>query len=116
MIAALLDALGDEAVALGCSPSEVSDRHLREALERIAAEVGAEDVFVFRKVARDTFSHLAGAGRGEGWAGNIEVAGHDSRFAPAAGVGPHGLPGRAPADSDRGALLRPQRGDRALPP
>ena len=81
VVAALLGVLGDGAVVLD-PPGEIEERHRREALERIAAELGAEDVFVFRKVARDTFSHLAGAGRGEGWAGNIEVSGENSRFAP----------------------------------
>ncbi len=33
--------------------------------------------------AADTYSHLAGAGRGDGWAGNIELHSGDSPFLPA---------------------------------
>ena len=36
--------------------------------------VGAVDVFVLRRVSSGRFVHLGGAGRGEGWAGIVEVA------------------------------------------
>jgi diguanylate cyclase (GGDEF)-like protein len=87
VVAALIDVLGDEQTVIGCSPSEVEERRTREGLEAIADQIGAEDVFVFRKVARDTYSHLAGVGRGEGWAGNIELRSGDPRFLPAVSDG-----------------------------
>jgi hypothetical protein len=39
----------------------------------LAASVGATDVFVLRRVGGQRFVHLGGAGRGEGWAGIVEV-------------------------------------------
>lgn len=94
VVAALLEVLGDSAVVIGCSPTEVEERQRREGLERIGQSIGAEDLFVFRKVASNTFSHLAGAGRGDGWAGNIEISGGDSSFAPALASGrPHCIAG-----------------------
>jgi hypothetical protein len=39
----------------------------------LAASVGATDVFVLRRVTGQRFVHLGGAGRGEGWAGIVEV-------------------------------------------
>ena len=39
----------------------------------LAASVGASDAFVLRRVAGQRFVHLGGAGRGEGWAGIVEV-------------------------------------------
>ncbi len=52
VVEALLAALGDDALIVGCAPGDVAERDQRLALEAIAAELGAEDVFVFRKVAR----------------------------------------------------------------
>jgi len=43
------------------------------ALSLVAQELGAVDVFVFRRLAGGRFAHLGGAGRGEGWAGIVEV-------------------------------------------
>ena len=116
VIAALLEVLGDAATVLGCSPSEVEERHRREALERLGAEFGAEDVFVFRKVAPDTYSHLAGAGRGDGWAGNIELRLGRARAARVVASRPDRAVQRPEADPDSRALLRSQRGGRPLPP
>jgi signal transduction histidine kinase len=45
----------------------------RERIAAAAEAVGAHDVFVFRRVADDRFVHVGGLGRGEGWAGNIEL-------------------------------------------
>jgi hypothetical protein len=39
-----------------------------------AASVGAADVFVLRRVSGQRFVQLGGCGRGEGWAGIVEVA------------------------------------------
>jgi diguanylate cyclase (GGDEF)-like protein len=47
------------------------------ALALVAEEVGAADVFVFRRLAGGRFAHLGGAGRGEGWAGIVEVDPND---------------------------------------
>lgn len=38
-----------------------------------AGRVGAIDVFVFRRVSGGRFVHVGGAGRGEGWAGIVEI-------------------------------------------
>lgn len=35
--------------------------------------IGATDVFVFRRVSGGRFVHVGGAGRGEGWAGIVEI-------------------------------------------
>ena len=39
----------------------------------VAASIGATDVFVLRRVTGQRFVHFGGAGRGEGWAGLVEV-------------------------------------------
>jgi hypothetical protein len=44
------------------------------AARAAAASVGAGDVFVLRRVSTSRFVHLGGVGRGEGWAGIVEVA------------------------------------------
>ena len=76
---ALLEILGDPAPPAACSPSESRDRALSQELSELAREIGARDLFVFRKVAERVYSHLGGVGRGAGWAGNIEF---DSREEP----------------------------------
>ncbi|HZO62215.1 MAG TPA: GGDEF domain-containing protein [Gaiellaceae bacterium] len=43
------------------------------SIAQAAAAVGASDVFVFRRVTADRFVHLGGLGRGESWAGNIDL-------------------------------------------
>lgn len=43
------------------------------AVNGLAASIGATDVFVLRRVTGQRFVHLGGAGRGEGWAGIVEV-------------------------------------------
>ena len=57
-----------------------SDRLAPDAgqLALLAASVGATDLFIFRRVVGDRYVHVGGVGRGEGWAGNIELAGLDS--------------------------------------
>ncbi len=60
---------------------------MERELVRAAAQVGARDVFVFRRVQATRFVHVGGLGRGEGWAGLVElrlekdVPGHASRAA-----------------------------------
>jgi diguanylate cyclase (GGDEF)-like protein len=43
------------------------------ALAAATASVGASDLFVFRRVSSDRFVHVGGVGRGEGWAGNVDL-------------------------------------------
>jgi len=49
---------------------ESSDRGVVAAA---AASVGAADMFVFRRITADRFVHVGGVGRGEGWAGNVDL-------------------------------------------
>ena len=42
-------------------------------LSLLAQEAGVADLFVFRRIAESRFAHLGGLGRGEGWAGIVEV-------------------------------------------
>jgi diguanylate cyclase (GGDEF)-like protein len=42
-------------------------------LSELASSVGAVDLFVMRRVIGDRFVHLGGTGRGESWAGNVEL-------------------------------------------
>lgn len=48
-------------------------------LRAIAAEAGAQDIFVLRKVAPDRYFNVGGHGRGAGWAGNVSI---DPAFEP----------------------------------
>jgi diguanylate cyclase (GGDEF)-like protein len=43
------------------------------SIEGIAAAAGAVDLFLFRRISDTRFAHIGGAGRGEGWAGIVEV-------------------------------------------
>ena len=43
------------------------------AVAAAAASIGATDLFVFRRITADRFVHVGGLGRGEGWAGNIDL-------------------------------------------
>ena len=43
------------------------------ALALVAEELGARDAFVFRRIAGGRLAHLGGTGRGEGWAGIVEI-------------------------------------------
>lgn len=49
-----------------------------------AASVCATDVFVFRRVTDDRFVHVGGLGRGEGWAGNVDLVVSEEPLAKAA--------------------------------
>ena len=44
-----------------------------DAVSAAAASIGATDLFVFRRITADRFVHVGGLGRGEGWAGNIDL-------------------------------------------
>ncbi len=44
-----------------------------DAVAHVAAAVGAADLFVFRRITADRFVHVGGLGRGEGWAGNVDL-------------------------------------------
>ena len=56
--------------ALNVTVSEVSSERARAAAE----SVGAADLFVLRRVTAGRFVHFGGSGRGEGWAGIVEVS------------------------------------------
>jgi diguanylate cyclase (GGDEF)-like protein len=45
----------------------------RNAVAEAAASVGATDVFVFRRITAERFVHVGGLGRGESWAGNVDL-------------------------------------------
>ncbi|HEY7694065.1 MAG TPA: GGDEF domain-containing protein [Gaiellaceae bacterium] len=53
-------------------PTDPADRE-RNLVADAAASVHAVDVFVFRRVTADRFVHVGGLGRGEGWAGNVDL-------------------------------------------
>lgn len=54
------------------------------SIEGIAAAAGAADLFLFRKIGDTRFAHIGGVGRGEGWAGIVEVGLADDQFVAAA--------------------------------
>lgn len=58
------------------APSD-GDRSLVQA----AATACAGDVFVFRRITRDRFVHVGGLGRGESWAGNVDLVPRDEEYA-----------------------------------
>jgi diguanylate cyclase (GGDEF)-like protein/putative nucleotidyltransferase with HDIG domain len=72
VVQALLDALGEAGAAVA-GPVEAEERARDDALAAIARALGADDVLVFRRVCGELFSHVGGFGRGQGWAGNIEL-------------------------------------------
>lgn len=64
---------GPDRPPAGLSDAEAAEDDRAEVLRSVTEAIGAEDLFVFRKISPDRFSHFGGVGRGEGWAGNIEV-------------------------------------------
>jgi hypothetical protein len=66
-----------------------TEEHRRsELLQAVAAAAGADDLFVFRLTSPGRYTHFGGAGRGEGWAGNVELAAADEQsFAEAVRTG-----------------------------
>jgi diguanylate cyclase (GGDEF)-like protein/putative nucleotidyltransferase with HDIG domain len=78
VVSALLEELGEEPSRLP-TPDEVEARDRHGTLAGLAAALGAEDLFIFQRVAADVFSHLGGVGRGDGWAGNIELRSREER-------------------------------------
>jgi diguanylate cyclase (GGDEF)-like protein len=73
VVQCLLAALGEGDDEVGWPPRETRERAQAQALEAIADEIGAIDVFVLRRASTRHYTHLAGVGRGDGWAGNIEL-------------------------------------------
>jgi diguanylate cyclase (GGDEF)-like protein len=70
------------------APREAEGRERHVALAELADALGAEDMFIFRRISPEVFSHLGGVGRGEGWAGNIELRSREERhFMAALGSG-----------------------------
>jgi diguanylate cyclase (GGDEF)-like protein len=55
------------------APQDAEEEARAGVLRSVAETVGAEDLFVFRKTDPARYSHFGGVGRGEGWAGNIEL-------------------------------------------
>jgi diguanylate cyclase (GGDEF)-like protein len=51
--------------------TNLSDR--TDAVSAAVGSVGATDLFVFRRITADRFVHVGGLGRGEGWAGNVDL-------------------------------------------
>lgn len=60
--------------ALHPAAADAAEESRSRALDEVAASVGAQDIFVFRLVSPGHYSHLGGIGRGEGWAGNVELS------------------------------------------
>ena len=50
-------------------------------ISRVAGGVGAPDLFLFRRVSPTRFVHFGGVGRGEGWAGVVELVVADEPLA-----------------------------------
>ena len=76
IVQTLVAVIGEEAPRVSFAPRDTRDtrEHAQAlALGDIAAEMGATDLFVFRKSTPGMYSDLAGVGRGDGWAGNIEL-------------------------------------------
>ena len=73
IVETLLAVLGEEAPQVSFAPRDTRERAQALALSDIATEMGAVDLFVFRKSTPGMYSHLAGIGRGDRWAGNIEL-------------------------------------------
>lgn len=59
----------DVEIAAPTEPVPSDPKHVAQA----AAAVGAQDLFVFRRITADRFVHVGGLGRGEGWAGNVDL-------------------------------------------
>ena len=84
VIEALLEVIDEAPAVAPLTPLEAEERDRADALEAIARAMGGEDLFVFRRVSTHTFTHIGGAGRGAGWAGNIDVdAADEPRLAAA---------------------------------
>ena len=49
------------------------DPPLSRTMEQLADELGASDIFVFRRVTSSRFVHVGGAGRGKTWTAPLEV-------------------------------------------
>jgi diguanylate cyclase (GGDEF)-like protein len=73
VVQSLLVVLGEDEEPVNWPPRETRERAQAQALEAIAAEIGATDLFVLRRATTRQYAHLAGVGRGDGWAGNIEL-------------------------------------------
>jgi len=73
VVQTLLAVLGEDASTVSFPQRETREEAQALALGDIAAEMGASDLFIFRKTTPQRYSHLGGIGRGDGWAGNIEL-------------------------------------------
>ena len=78
VVDALLGELGEQPEPVSARPLEAEARARTVALEGIARGIGADDLLVFRRTADGAFSHSGGVGRGEVWAGTIELTASDT--------------------------------------
>jgi hypothetical protein len=107
-VRAVLEVVGSGAAELPevDAPADLdTEEQLRSALlAEVAETTGADDLFVFRLTSPGRYTHFGGAGRGEGWAGNVELdAAHEHLFAQAVDTGePVGI-----AHEDRGRVVGP---------
>jgi diguanylate cyclase (GGDEF)-like protein len=58
---------------IGVGTSQVSATKSTARVESLAAQAGATDLFVFRRVEPRSFEHIGGVGRGAGWAGVVAI-------------------------------------------
>lgn len=80
----LLGTFGEAAGEVRWPARETRERAQLQALEAIAADLGATDLFVLRRSTTNLYAHVAGVGRGDGWAGNIELDAADEAHVRAA--------------------------------
>jgi len=61
-------------VLASASPLAPAPAPVPAGLQDAAQEAGAADIFVFRRVEERRFVHVGGVGRGEGWAGAVDLS------------------------------------------
>ena len=81
VVSALLTELGAPAPEPRATPHLAHVQARDHALEAVAEQLGATDVFVLRPTGGDRWTHIDGLGRGSGWAGNLELrTGEEARL------------------------------------
>ena len=69
-------------------------------VRHLAKQVGAADLLIFRRICPGRYAHIGGIGRGEGWAGIVEVEAADDPLLAEA------LTGRRPVRTDSPVAVR----------